>query len=223
MAPVRLLLLFLTFTGLLWPQYDCGFNFRATDSYVTDDPGQTYVLGSDTSLTTRGCGTFEWNGDNPSAANRNAGTDPRLAGINYVVNAAGKTTTFAITLPATGDYEIHAAIGDYNSQQINQTVKFQDNTSTFLTLGPLANTGGGQRWYDATGVLRVGVSTWQGSEALTAHTFTSTTFNVNIGDNTAGAGESTCLAHIRVFQVVSGVRDFVKILARFLHLEMPWV
>lgn len=199
-----LILFFAVVVSCLAQTWDKGFNFRSTSGFTTDDTGQTYVLATDTSPTTRNGVTFQWTGTAPSAADRNAGTDPRLAGINFAVNASGKTTAFCVTLdPAFQTYSIHLALGDYNFAQTNMVAKLKDNGSVWQTIGPLT-TSAGQRWFDATGT-EYNATTWPTNEQPITHTFSSTggatDLCLNIGDNPASSGQNTTISHLRIVSV----------------------
>ena len=85
-----------------------GFDFRNTASFVTDPPGDTYVLSTTAYPTTVNGVTFGWVKTSPvQARDRNAGIDPRLAGINFVNN--GSPATFYVDLPSPGTYDISLA------------------------------------------------------------------------------------------------------------------
>ena len=81
-----------------WQQ---GFDFRNSAGYLTDPPGDTYVLAT-TAYPTKGSGvTYGWVKTSlVNARDRNAKLDPRLAGINYATN--GAPATFYVDLPSAG-------------------------------------------------------------------------------------------------------------------------
>ena len=87
-----------------------GFDFRNTSSFVTDPPGDTYVLAT-TAYPTKGNGlTYGWvNTSLVQGRDRNAKLDPRLAGINFANN--GSPATFYVDLPSPGTYNLSLAHG----------------------------------------------------------------------------------------------------------------
>ncbi len=96
----------LTVTSSVWQR---GFDFRATVDYVNDSANASSVLPQDLYPTTGELATYGWQ-TSASGSNRSTSIDPRLAGINYVVNGAQKT--FSVNLPAPGTYNISLAMGD---------------------------------------------------------------------------------------------------------------
>ena len=90
-----------------WQQ---GFDFRNTAAYVTDPPGDTYVLAT-TAYPTKGNGvTYGWVKTLlVQARDRNNKLDPRLAGINFANN--GSPATFNVDLPSPGTYNLSLALG----------------------------------------------------------------------------------------------------------------
>ena len=100
-----------TLTVLSSSAWAIGFDFRASSNYVTDPPGDTYVLASTAYPTTFNGVNFGWtNVSLVQARNRSTGVDPRLAGMNYVTN--GSPATFYVDLPASGTYNLSLAMGD---------------------------------------------------------------------------------------------------------------
>src|SRR5271157_6482568 len=91
----------LSIPGPLSSGWQQGFDFRHTAGFVTDPPGDTYVL-STTAYPTKGGGTtYGWAKTSlVQGRDRNAGLDPRLAGINFVNN--GAPATFNVDLPSPG-------------------------------------------------------------------------------------------------------------------------
>src|SRR5271167_3917766 len=80
-------------------QWQQGFDFRSTKTFVTDPAGSTYVLSTTAYPTTVNGVTFGWVKTSlVGARNRNASLDPRLAGINYATN--GAPATFYVDLPS---------------------------------------------------------------------------------------------------------------------------
>ena len=91
-----------TLTVSSWQQ---GFDFRNTSAFVTDPPGDTYVLSSTIFPTVVGGTTFGWSQDSSvGAVDRDSTIDPRLAGTNFATN--GAPATFYVNLPSPGSYGI---------------------------------------------------------------------------------------------------------------------
>jgi hypothetical protein len=196
---------------LLLPVYlradnTAGFNFRATSGYVTDVGAETYVL-AESYPTTRSIGgvsyTFGWDVTNGiDSRDRNSGVNRRLAGMNFVSNTnGGSKPRFRVTLLATGDTTICASFGDQPNTQTHY-VRFQENGSTFATISNVTtNT---DEFADATGTVRT-IGAWDptGAQCI-SRTFSSTIFQIEIGDPATTAGNSTAVTHLFVNQVTGG-------------------
>src|SRR5271165_5175050 len=118
-----------------------GFDFRNTAAFVTDPPGDTYVLSTTAYPTTVNGVTFGWMKPSPvGARDRNAKFDPRLAGINYVSN--NSPATFYVDLPSAGIYNLSLAMGDASVSQCSTQcqVQFLDGSTVLATVtgGPIA-------------------------------------------------------------------------------------
>lgn len=172
-----------------------GINFRATSGYVTDGAGETYCTGFDTYPTTRGGWTFGWESSTANGLDRNAGGDARLAGICYVLSNA---PTFRLDLPATGSYNVRAALGDYASLQW-AAWKFQDNSTVFATTTGYT-AGGADHYKDPTDVERSSGADWITNNALVNRTFSSTILRL-VADQPAAA---VVIAHLYAEQVGGG-------------------
>src|SRR5271167_2319029 len=127
-----------------------GFDFRNTANFLTDPPGDTYVLPITTYPTKFNGVTFGWT--TPSlvqARDRSTSVDPRLAGINFVNN--GSPATFYVDLPSAGTYNLSLAMGDDGYEQCwtQCQVQFLDGSTVLATVtGGLSNLG---YFYDAKG------------------------------------------------------------------------
>lgn len=177
--------------------WDKGFNFRATSGFIDTTAetaaGQTYVLSSDAyGSTTRNSVAFGWDDVNSNdSRNRDAGIDRRLAGINF--GPGGQARTFRVDLPATGDYDIYLALGDYGGSfagSSTQTIK--DNATTLATLTNGPNSG---EFIDATDVSR-SAAAWPTDNVKITRTFASQIFNLTFSD----FGNAR-IAHLRLVQV----------------------
>ena len=172
-----------------------GLNFRATDTYVTDSAGETYVLGETTS-TTRGGATFQWDTCPDCKRDRDSAVDRRLAGVNQFANS-GTPSTFTLTI-SPGTYTICAAIGDTDNSQAYQRVEFLDGTTSLFTITDSDGTANGH-FDDATGVDRTRAN-WAATQVCQTHvTIATTTLKMKVGSTSPAAGAST-IAHIDVTQ-----------------------
>lgn len=182
--------------------FDIGLNFRSTPSFVTDGPGYTYVLGTDTYPTSRAGFTFGWSGA-VSDRDRNASIDPRLAGINFTAGNAG--TTFRVDLPSSGSVDVHVAIGDDAAQQNNQKWQIKDNATQLVSHGPVASVSAAH-FLDET-ATDYSAAAWPGSETPETFTFASTTFFFVPNSGTA---DNQVIASIRLVQGGVGPTTSVK-------------
>ena len=179
-----------TLTVLAWQQ---GFDFRNTATFVTDPPGDTYVLSNMIFPTSVGDLTFGWSEDSVVGATDGDSTiNPRLAGINSAAN--GTPATFYVDLPAPGNYNLTLAMGDAAATQCATRcqVQFLDGSNVLGTV-----TGGeiaGGSFYDAHG-NRWSASDWsiKNVPLLVSVTGTQLTVLVGTGDDT---GDSTPIAYL---------------------------
>ena len=180
-----------------------GWDFRATSGFVTDPSYAVFEGGATVfphtytnansesinagfvSITTTPCDAA------PTARDRNASNDPRLAGIVFPSGSNGSSTDgqcdFEITLPTTGSYTINLAMGDGANQQ-TQFVIFEDNTVTFASESNVST--GSNSFMDASGVVETAAN-WPSTAVTISHTFTSTRFDILIGSTTTGTDSST--------------------------------
>nr|ADY57843.1 hypothetical protein Plabr_0214 [Rubinisphaera brasiliensis DSM 5305] len=176
-----------------------GINFRDSSSYVTDGAGQTYCVG-DNYPTTRGGWTFGWTTSIGSdRRDRSDAVTPELSGINFV--RSGNTHTFRLDLPATGNYAVRLALGDYltapSAAWADAVLK--DDTSTIATYTvDLSGTSADPPFVDAAGNTWA-ASAWLASNVPIEHTFSSTTLNLTLD----GDGHFSMVAHLAVEQVAS--------------------
>lgn len=101
-----------TIPGGPFDPYDLTINFRSTSGFVTDGTDQTYCL-AEAYPTTRAGTTFGFQSSELSGfgfADRDAGLDPRLAGL--VVKSTTPQGYFQWDLPGAGTYDIYAAACD---------------------------------------------------------------------------------------------------------------
>lgn len=182
-----ILRLLLTLSLVAWatPAWatDYGWDFRQTSGFVTDSAPQTYVLSSDVYPVTRNGITFGWSGgaNDTDSRDRNNGVDARFAGT--IFNNSANPAILKIDLPSTGDWTIRASLGDHDGAQSNIVVSFREGTTAFATVGP-TSTSGASKYLDATGVERSSEADWISNNASITHTFTTTSFNVYLGNGT---------------------------------------
>jgi hypothetical protein len=133
-----------------------GIDFRATSGFVTDqtncfaDTGFSYP-------TSLGGTNVGWIDTVQSSVDRNAGIDPRQAGINYNNNT---THTYRIDLPATGAYIINFGMGDSGNfvHPTDLEIFDSDNTTSLSHNASSGNTG--SEWIDATGTRYATPAAW---------------------------------------------------------------
>jgi hypothetical protein len=185
---------------------DIGINCRATSTYVTDNPNETYTLG-EAYPTTRGGATFGWDTDLTSnTRDRDSGLDRRLAGIVFN-NTVGRY--FQIDLQSATDHDVHCAAGDAGSGNA-ALWDFQDNTTVFdATTGDPVDAIGGF-YKDATDAKYANAG-WPGSETAISRTFGSTVFRFQIRAAAVSVGNST-VAHLRLVQTGGGGATAVPML-----------
>ncbi len=182
--------------------YDCGFNFRGTTSYVTDEAYAVAVLGEITQqnkLNGNGiaCPYFWVTSAHLGEANRSTSVDARLAGINRV-NSLNTTDEFDVTLPAAGSYSIGLAFGDDTGAWggAGTGVAFQDGLSSLFSV-VLSGSATAGTFYDATGVLYTAAQ-WPSSNQEQSVVMSGTTLRVLL---TSGPSYLAPIAHIRVTAV----------------------
>ena len=186
-------------------QWQQGFDFRNTSTFVTDPSGDTYV-GPTTAYPTKGNGvTYGWLKTSPvTGRDRNAALDPRLAGINYVNN--GLPATFYVDLPSAGTYNISLAMGDASYEQcwVQCQIQFLDGSTVLATV-----TGGSIQagyFYDANG-NKWSAAQWPANNLSQQVTLTGTRLTVVVGTSKA-TGDFTTIAFLGVTQASGGSPNF---------------
>ena len=182
-----------------------GFDFRATSNYVTDPPGDTYVLAS-TSYPTSFNGTdFGWANTNlVQASNRSTQIDPRLAGINYATN--GSPAIFLVNLPSAGTYNLSLAMGDagYPECWVQCQIQFLDGNTVLATITEgLTDLG---YFYDAQG-NNWSAAQWPTSNISQEVTLQGTQLKVVVGTNQS-TGDLTPIAFLGVAQAIGLTPNF---------------
>lgn len=194
MKALRISILVLLCPSLAFAQFDLGFDFRATSGFVTDPTYGVFATSTDTypksyTAANGSSANAGFTQGSPSARDRSASVDPRLAGIVFGPNNSATVIIFRVDLPATGSYTISVASGDQASGQVNNTVTLADGGTVFATVSNNASPGADQ-YYDASGVLRTSSTNWVSSQATISHTFTSTQATVLVGCNCGQATNS---------------------------------
>src|SRR5208337_1925549 len=181
-------------------QWQQGFDFRNTASFVMDPSGDTDVLSTTAYPTTVNGVTFGWMKTSPvQARDRNANLDPRLAGIDFVSN--NSPATFYVDLPSAGIYNLSLSMGDASVSQCwtQCQVQFLDGSTVLATV-----TGGPTKagfFYDAKG-NNWSAAAWPTSNVSQQVTLTGTRLTVVVGTNSA-TGDYTPIAFLGVTQVSS--------------------
>lgn len=163
-------------------------NFRSTEAFVTDGPGETFVI-RDVYPTIRDGLTFGWE-SGVLGVNRTTSV-PRLAGGNFIQNG---TREFRLDLDFTGNYNIEAGFGD--SAQQHTDFEMIDNTTVFKSVTAGA-TGAGE-FLDADGTVRTSRSDWVSNQMSISRNFGSTIFIVKIIDDGA---LNAVLSHLKITSV----------------------
>ena len=186
-------------------QWQQGFDFRNTPTFVTDPSGDTYVL-STTAYPTKGNGvTYGWLKTSlVTGRDRNAALDPRLAGINFVDN--GSPATFYVDLPSAGTYNLSLAMGDASFEQcwVRCQIQFLDGNTVLATLNEGVTKSG--FFYDTMG-NNWSAAAWPASNLSQQVTLTGTRLTVVVGTNKA-TGDFTTIAFLGVTQVSGGSPNF---------------
>ncbi len=171
-----------------------GINFRSTLGYVTDGANDSFEQANATATyprTTAQGNNVGWELGVGNIRDRNAGVDPRLAGMHFSVTTNGN---FRIDLPSTGNYDVRLAAGDYSSSIAVGWALYDTNTSlATLSSGSTSTT---QRWKDALNV-EYNATTWPTSNSPYAATFTTTIMRVRSTNN-------SCIAHVSVAASAGG-------------------
>ncbi len=146
---------------------------------------------------TFGWETFEANLD---SRDRNAGGDPRIAGITFIGNGITVQPVFRVDLPASGQWQIGLAMGDAagGNPQTNYVI-VKDSTTALITFAPLSTSG--SQVGDAAGNLW-STAAWPGSNVMVTKTFASTIFRLVLGPS-VGDANSSCIQHIRLTQAAT--------------------
>ncbi len=177
-----------------WQQ---GFDFRNTQSFVSDPAGSTYVLAT-TAYPTHGNGiTYGWvNTSLVQGRDRNATLDPRLAGVNLITN--GSPATFYVDLPSSGTYNLSLAMGDGGYQEcwVQCQIQFRDGNTVLATVTRGSTNLG--YFYDAKG-NNWSAAAWPTSNVSQQVTLTGTRLTVVLGTNQA-TGDTTPIAFLGVSQ-----------------------
>ena len=178
-------------------QWQQGFDFRNTAAFVSDPPGDTYVLPTMKYPTTANGVTFGWVKTSlVQGRDRSLKVDPRLAGINLITN--GSPATFYVDVPSPGTYNISLAMGDAGYQECWKQcqIQFLDGNTVVATLSRGSTNRG--YFYDAAG-NNWSAAVWPGSNVSQQVTLAGTRLTMVIGTNHA-TGDYTPIAFLGVSQ-----------------------
>src|SRR5271165_4022374 len=184
--------------GAQWQQ---GFDFRNTSTFVTDPSGDSYVLPTTAYPTKNNGVTFGWvKASSTQGRNRNASLDPRLAGVNFANN--GSPATFYVDLPSAGSYNLSLALGDagYQACWVQCQVQFLDGSTVLATL-----TAGSTQlgyFFDAEG-KNWSAAAWPTGNLSQQVTLTGTRLTMMVGTSKS-SGDNTPVAFLGVAQVSGG-------------------
>ncbi len=187
----------LNLTVVPWSQ---GFDFRNTAGFVSDPPNYNPVLPATNYPTTVNGVTFGWTTPGlVQGEDRNTLVDPRLAGMNSAQN--GTPSTFAISLPSPGTYNLALAMGDDGAAQCGTQCQVQfldgDTVVDTVTGGP-TNQG---YFYDAAS-NNWSDEAWPTSNVSQQVTVAGNSLTVVVGTNNA-TGDLTPIASLAVTQMPS--------------------
>lgn len=188
-----------------------GISYRFTADYVVDPENVTYCLDGDTYPTTRMGITFgrlsSLDSGRPSR-DRNATTDPRLAGMFQRSNATATPGLQRIDLPeGPGTYEFRMAAGDYMYAKAYNYVKVTDGLDGPALLTLIGNLGARQ-FMDATGA-GFAHTAWPTENQPAILTFTSDHCIIQVGDGPLpeGTGDA-CVSHVFFTRMEMPSHDF---------------
>jgi len=188
--------------------WDMGLDFRNSKSYVTDAAYGVAITTNDINSHT----LSNSNGDSVTVqlshiqsgfSNRNSSNDARVAGMSYNNLIAG--TSIQITLPATGNYNIGAAIGDPSFAQGGSGSTIQcrfSDSNTFLFTVSTGSTLGAGHFLDAKDTEFTSAANWVSGNATQAVTFATTTLNVLC--LVTSTGVNIPISHIRITSTGGG-------------------
>ncbi|MGA8877277.1 MAG: hypothetical protein WB555_17195 [Candidatus Korobacteraceae bacterium] len=179
--------------------FGIGFDFRNSQNYVTDPPGDTYVLATTAYPTDYNGTNYGWTNLNlVQARDRSTSVDPRLAGINFATN--GSPATFYVDLPSAGTYNLSLALGDDGYMECWEQcqIQFYDGSTLLagLTVG-LTNQG---FFYDALG-NNWSAAQWPSHNLTQQVTLAGTRLTTVVG-TTHATGDVTPIAFLGIGGVV---------------------
>lgn len=171
--------------------YNLGFNFRATQGYVTD-PANTVGFFGNAYPTSKTFGALNvnagWDGTIP-VADRSTSIDPRLAGGNTVAQS-GAARKFRVDLPVSGVWTVRLAMGN---PSFTRAAFFDilDSDGTTVLYSRSETPVSAPQYMDASKVIRANAALWASSNASTDITFSGTTAYVRL-NSSASLGNEIC-------------------------------
>ena len=184
-----------------------GYNFRGTDTFVTDGANETYVL-NEVYPTTRGGSTFGWD-DPPERDDRNASLDRRLAGAHKHSSDLSKRT-FRADLATSGNKVLHLSVGDADNDRNQQVVRILDTSTQVLLLDLSATSVPAGSSRDASNVTRTDAN-WPSQEVGASATFATTILYLELGSSSIDMnGNYSSLRHLNIVDDAGGGPTTVK-------------
>lgn len=206
MRRLALVLVLIGWTSPSWAVDYC-FNFRQSSGFVTDTGGCVPVLDEAYPHTYANGATAGWEQTSADGTrDRDNTVNPKLAGHNRA-NLADTFREFRVDLPATGAYDIRAALGDFFSYAANfnnPNASIKDTTTSLFTIVSSDTSIAAQEFYDATGVKRTSISDWVTNNAAKTLTFSTTIFRINLTPTNTSGADYSALAHLQVTTASGG-------------------
>ena len=183
--------------GFHIPTFARGFNFRATEAFVTDADYNTHVTG-DLYPTTRNGVTFGWDAA-PGTLDRTKSSDI-YAGINFCF-AEGQQRTFRLDLPSPGRYQVRLLLGDASFHHDVVYAQVKDGNRVLYTIDsrvgdPFSPRGG--HGLDASGRNNnYALAAWAEYNDARVIVMAGTALNITIAPPAAVPSHpATCLCHL---------------------------
>lgn len=205
-----------------------GLPFRSTSSYVTDgadDSVETSTANTTDSAvyavsyprTTAQGNTVGWENISGGIYTRNRNTaGAKLAGFHFPDEAAS-AQRWRMDLPSAGQYAIRLAMGDYSYGSQTCGVIIYDDTTNVLQVSGVTTTAA-NRYIDASGVERIGVSGWDGNNVAVTRTFASTI--LRLGWDGTKTGRKINYLHVAAGAAASSMPPTPSLLQRVPALRM---
>ena len=183
-----------------------GLNCRTTEDFVTDGVREQFLSNALYPQAVGGM-TLGYEAVQANTSNRDAGVDPRLAGIHFKLNTAGNPAVFRLDLARVGSYVIRLAVGDAGTAQAEHYVRIRDTDSDVLVIAEPTGTNADE-FIDATGVKRALVD-WPSQNLPVTVDFVTQILRAIIGHLTGGGSVgNTTVAHLWVEEQLPDLESF---------------